>query len=247
MELSLNASCFGNYSPTRVMGRSTILAQRSNRVLSDRPSTEAVAYHSTDNLPTSPTDLAPTAEKHSSNNKANMIVHTNTTLDQAAVSAGTVEAFVLMARKYSDRNRFEAALDCYSRALRIQNKMAKSQAERLFLADLLFEIGTVHFQLRDAEKALAAYDLCRSIRHELLEWDDERNVLVLLEEARLFNVIGDSESGVRVLEELIGMLCCAKNHDDGLLRECWMELARHQEKLGLSGEAQSSRQEAGKL
>ncbi len=229
------------------MGRSTILAQRSNRVLSARQSTEEVAYHSTDNLPTSPTDLAPTAEKHSSNNKANMIVHTNTTLDQAAVSAGTVEAFVLMARKYSDRNRFESALDCYSRALRIQNKMAKSQADRLLLADLLFEIGTVHFQLRDAEKALAAYDLCRSIRHELLEWDDERNVLVLLEEARLFSVIGDSESGVGVLEELIGMLCCAKNHDDGLLRECWMELARHQEKLGLSGEAQSSRQEAGKL
>jgi hypothetical protein len=156
-----------------------------------------------------------------------------------------------MARKYVQHHLYSIALDYYSRALKLQHQQAASSkgddiTEQMLLVDILLEIGNVHVHVQDPMRALTSFDLCRSICQEALEWHDEKNTVVLLHQARLFTLMGDSENAVRVLEELIGILCCltSKTDNGGLLRECWLELAKHQDRLGMSLEALSSRQEA---
>lgn len=166
----------------------------------------------------------------------------------SAVPSNQLEFLLTMARSYSKKGLASMALTYYSRALRIVNKLAfNSQDERLLLSVILNEIGTIHLQRSDPYKALVAFDLCLDLRRQLLDWGDERIAEILRQHVRVYNSLGDSESAAAVLEELLAVLYCASNCREEILRETWMELGRHQERLGLHEEAKSSRDEANKL
>ena len=163
------------------------------------------------------------------------------------VSSDSVDFFLMLAKRFTDKKDLPMALEYFSRALRMVNKVAaKSDTEQLLMSDVLYEIGCIHMNLKDLPKSLFVFDLCHSIRRQLLDWDDKRNAIVLQQQARIYSLVGDSDSAVHVLEELLGILCCAED-DRKSLRETWLELARHQEILGMEAEASSSREEAGQL
>ena len=165
----------------------------------------------------------------------------------SVVSSNQVDFFLTLAQNFVKKRLYSTALDYYSRALRIENKTAATNdTDRLLMADILFEIGHIHLKLQDLSRAIYTFDVCQSIRRQLLNWDDERNAAVLHQQARIYSMVGDSESAVRALEELLGILCCSGTNVH-LLQETWLELARHQDKLGLHAEANSSRKEAKQL
>ena len=183
----------------------------------------------------------------SPNEKQEMIDYPTLSLERTVVPSDSVEFFLVLAKKFTSKGMLPKALEFYARALRIVNKDAgTNEDDRLLVADILFEIGLIHLDLKDPLKALVVFDHCQNIRRQQLDWDDERNAMVLQEQARIYNVIGDSESAVKVLEELLGILCC-KGKDARVLRASWLELARHQQLLGLYTEAASSREEAEQL
>jgi len=168
-------------------------------------------------------------------------------LQTSCVSSDPVDFYLVLAKQLTKKKDFTRAFEYYSRALRILNKVAaNSKKEQLKMSDVLFCIGRIHLELRDLPKALLVFDICYNIRRQLLDWDDERNAIVLQQQAYIYSSMGDSESTVQVLEELLGILCCVE-YDIKILRETWLELARHQEILGLETEASSSREEASQL
>lgn len=163
------------------------------------------------------------------------------------VSSNQVAFFLELAKQFTIKKDLPMALEYYSRALRTVNKVAaKSETEQLLMSDVLFEIGRIHMKLKDPAKSLVVFDLCYGIRQQLLDWTDKKNAVVLQHQAHLCGLLGDSESAVQVLEELLGILCCVEE-DAKTLRETWLELARHQEILGMDAEAISSREEASQL
>jgi hypothetical protein len=193
-----------------------------------------------------PTITLPTPSNNSQDGMR-MIVNDEVSLQEAKVdTTESIEVFLRMARICAQRHLYSVALNYYSQALKLQKKSASSKCdtERLLLADIVLEIGNIHIHVQDPMRALASFDLCRSIYHDILEWHDEKNANVLFQQARVFTLIGDSESAVCVLEELTGILCCIPKKNATLLRVCWLELARHQDRLGMSSEAESSRKEA---
>lgn len=156
-------------------------------------------------------------------------------------SSSHLDYLLMMAQTSASKRR---ALEYYSKALRIVNKTA-SDTDRLIMADILFEIGGIHLALDDPFRALTTFDLCQSIRRQLLQFDDERNATVLQQQVRIYNIIGDPESCIHSLSELIGILSSGK--DVQLLREVWLELSRQFDKLSMHAEADSSRDEANRL
>ena len=179
--------------------------------------------------------------------KSEMIDYAELSPRQEVVSTNPVELYLALARSYTNKNQLPVALDYYSLALRIENKAAPASIkDRLLMADILYEIGWIHMRLNDPVKALHTLDLCLGIRRDLLAWDDKRTATVLQRQASIYKVICDSESAVRVLEELLGILCCS-TADSKTLQNTWLELARHQDALGLHSEARSSRAEANHL
>lgn len=167
---------------------------------------------------------------------------------ESVVSSNQVEFFLRMAQNCAKKSLLSTALEYYSRALRIENRAAAtSNKDRLLMADILFEIARIHLKQNDPFRSLYTLDLCQSIRRQLLKWDDERNAVVLHQQARIYTMVGDSESAVKALEELLGILCCSPDTNVHLLRQTWLELGRHQDKMGLHSEAESSRDEANQL
>ena len=163
--------------------------------------------------------------------------------ETSAVPSQKVDFFVTLAREYLKKGSLTSALDYFSRALRIQNKIAAtSDQDKDRMAAILFDIAIIHLKMNDPLRALVTFDLCQS----LLRWDDERNAKILRQQANIYTTVGDSESAARVLEELLGILCSSTTNPE-VLRETWLELAHHQEKLSMFQEAMSSREEASQL
>mmetsp|Transcript_19395 Transcript_19395/g.36638 ORF Transcript_19395/g.36638 Transcript_19395/m.36638 type:complete len:234 (+) Transcript_19395:62-763(+) len=168
-------------------------------------------------------------------------------LQTRSVASNPVGFYLMLAEQFTNKNDLPMALEYYSQALRIVNRVApKSKTEQLRMSDILFCIGRIHLNLRDMAKALVVFDICYNIRRRILDWDDKGNAIVLQQQAYIYSSVGDSESAVQVLEELLGILCCVEV-DTKTLRETWLELARHQELLGMDVEATSSREEASQL
>lgn len=161
--------------------------------------------------------------------------------------ADTTSFCILLAQRYSQKGHGEEALAYYARALRLLNKKGlRIHNDRLLVSDILCAIAQIHLEHKDPSKAIISLDMCLGIRRELLPWDDQRIAAVLQLQASAYRVTGDSISAARVLEELLGILYCA-GASIPFIRQTLLELSKHQQVLGMTFEASSSREDAKRL
>lgn len=184
---------------------------------------------STTNIATSTTDFCSSGDVLSSSNTGNQNIVNR---DFTRVCH---EAHILQTEhKYSD------ALHQYRDALLVMMKSVQMDESSLKVvtAGIFFEIGIIHAEIEDYERAVEAFGCCLDLRRACLPWNDPGIVSTLKQMAKIHYILKDSDKAIDLLLEAIAAL--EENAGPVELKETWQMLGEAQLQAGLLCEAESS-------